>query len=204
MEKWIYLYYEDGYYGNNIDIWTVKDCGTPKEEFLKQFMYCLKEYDWFVNHINIKDALDFYDCLKSNLNSDDLYNNFIENVWWLEEFDRKVHKLGLYEKYKKVVYNKDNKSYGDHETISLFGKFTPYFKENKNFEEWFMNELSVKDKELYYSITDESGSNEALLNYKKQLLEQAKKDVEYYEKEYNARKEKHDKLINEIYELENK
>ena len=35
MEKGINLYYEDGYYGNNIDIWTVNGKGMSREEFLK-------------------------------------------------------------------------------------------------------------------------------------------------------------------------
>lgn len=204
MEKGIDLYYEDGYYGNNVVIWSVKGKGMIREEFLKAFMYCLIEFNWFRSNIDMKEALDFYDTLKNSFSGDELYNNFIINICWIEEFDRKVSELGLYDKYKKVVYNKQNKAYGDHETISLFGKFTPYLKKNEDFKEWFINELLVKDKELYYSITDESGSKESLLNYKKQLLEQAKKDVEYYEKEYNARKEKHEKILSEIKELENK
>lgn len=202
MNKGITLFYEDSYYGVSLHIWDVNKGGDTREEFISKFKNAIKHNDWLQQNMNIGEVLDFLDTLSNNLNGDDLYNNLINNFYYVEGLHKHSFKLGISDSFNRTVFQ-NRHPYDDEETVSIFGLLTPYLKNNSEFQEWFIYKLKMEDEELYLSLLDSKESKRKLIAYKNTLLEQERKQVDYYKKQLDEHENKANALRDELEELEN-
>lgn len=204
MGKGIKLYYdEEPYYGVTLDIWsTNKNDGNTREDFINNFKYAIKNNNWLQQNMNIGEVLDFLDTLSNNLNGDALYENLIDNFYYVESLHKNSFHLGISDSFNRVVFQNYH-PYDNEETISIFGLLTPYLKNHNEFKEWFIHKLETKDKALYLSLLDSKESKKKLIAYKNTLLEQEMKNVNYYKKQLEEHENKANTLRDELEELEN-
>ena len=97
MGKGIKLYYdEEPYYGVTLDIWsTNKNDGNTREDFINNFKYAIKNNNWLQQNMNVGEVLDFLDTLSNNLNGDALYENLIDNFYYVESLHKNSFHLGI-------------------------------------------------------------------------------------------------------------
>ena len=197
--KNITLYYRvEAYYGVSLHIWDCsKENGDDKDTFANTLKKAIKEEEWLQKNIDIGDALDFIDCLLNNLNGDDLYKNVINNFLFIDNLLHKAYEMDLHDSFQKIVHI-NRHPYSDSETVSIFGKFTPYLKNKEEFEKYFLNELESQDVDLYLSLIDDETAKEKIIAYKRKLIEQTEKNVDYYKKQMIEHKTKLEQLKKEI------
>ena len=204
MDKGIKLYYDDEPdYGVTLYIWsTDKNDGDTREDFIKKFKYAIKNNDWLQQNMNIGEVLDFLDTLSNNLNGDALYDNLIDNFYYVESLHKNSFHLGISDSFNRVVFQ-NRHPYDDEETISIFGLLTPYLKNHNEFKEWFIHKLETNDKALYLSLLDSKESKKKLIAYKNTLLEQEMEQINYYKTQLEGHENKANTLRDELEELEN-
>ena len=137
INKGINLYCDyEPYYGINLHYWVVeKEKGQTKESFIEDLKKAYKEENYLQKVMDAGDLFDFLDTLKNGLNGDDLYNNVVENLVYLEKFRNELYKKGICDEFDEIALPNLH-DYDESEALSIFGLLTPYLNNNDKFKNW--------------------------------------------------------------------
>lgn len=166
------------YYGISVNVWGVEENGDSRYEFLEKMYECMKE-EWICKNVDVPDWIDFIHTLNNDLNGEELFKNVINNFLYIEYLEKKAYNLGISLNFIHV----NNHPYADSEQISIFNKITPLLKNTKDFENWFLYELKLKDKKIYCILFNDEESKKSLINKIKYDIENKEKTKKYHENE---------------------
>lgn len=182
INKGIKLYCDyEPYYGINLHYWVVeKEKCQTKESFIEDLKKIYKDNSYLRNVMDAGDLFDFLDTLKNGLNGDELYNNVVENLVWLDEFRSELYKENINDEFDKIAL-RNLHQYDDSDALSIFGVLTPYLSNNDKFKDWLFKEVKRKNYSLYEIIINPKEGKKKRIEYLNEMIEHQKENISYYE-----------------------